>query len=241
MMKYIILLCLFSMHISGVTDYGENPVLETINWRQLSKDQREFKKFQKDVSDIDPLEQELKTLEYPEFLERLSDKTFSTNALKYAVLYKHPRFAALALNAGANARVDLKKIAAYPLLTVAVRNNDKESVRLLLEYGALVNDPAFTTGMTALHEAVLHNHVDIARLLLEYGADVDAKTVDGSTPLLIAIDVYNHNTVKSPMIQLLLEYNADVNVVTARGKQPLDFVKTRHVRALLLQKGARHA
>lgn len=63
----------------------------------------------------------------------------------------------------------------------------------LLDYGANPNartipNPGEGGAYTALHLAVQNGHTEVVGLLLQKGAKIDAKTSDGSTPLIIAAE-----------------------------------------------------
>src|SRR5206468_2050673 len=67
----------------------------------------------------------------------------------------------------------------------AIRNGDREAVRVLLKQRANVN-AAEADGTTALHWAVRVHDDDTARLLIRAGADVKAANRYGITPLSLA-------------------------------------------------------
>lgn len=69
----------------------------------------------------------------------------------------------------------------------AVERGDLNEVRRLVEGGAPL-DWSPEGGFGSLHKALEAGHADIADYLLERGADVNAKAVDGITPLHIVQD-----------------------------------------------------
>lgn len=69
----------------------------------------------------------------------------------------------------------------------AVEQGDLEEVKRLVEGGAPL-DWSPETGFGALHKALEDGRTDIAAYLLEKGADVNAKAIEGVTPLHIVGD-----------------------------------------------------
>jgi ankyrin repeat protein len=96
-----------------------------------------------------------------------------------------------------------------PLMYAALYGN-VESIRLLLDRGALVN-ATNDAGGTALMYAV--DDLAKTQLLLDRGADPNLRSGEGRTALLIAIS----NTGSYPIVKLLLERKADAKVVLPDG------------------------
>ena len=71
-------------------------------------------------------------------------------------------------------------------------------------------------------------------LLVRAGLDVNAKTMDGSTPLHVASGWYTIDA-----IQALLDAGADVNATNDSGETPLDLVEDDVIQSLLLEHGAK--
>jgi ankyrin repeat protein len=110
----------------------------------------------------------------------------------------HPDVARVLIEHGAD--VNLRSKAGLTALLLAVRQHDVESVRLLLEARADVNDkvasdPTATgprvsspgVGTNALRVAINHSYYDIAELLLDKGADPNATDSAGFTALHAAV------------------------------------------------------
>ena len=89
----------------------------------------------------------------------------------------------------------------------AIQTNNIDAVYALLEAGADVNEPAYTT-KTPLHYASHSRNKDILNLILSKGADLEAKTEQGFTPLSYAVGL-NH----PDNCRILLEAGAEVDSV----------------------------
>lgn len=92
------------------------------------------------------------------------------------------------------------------------------------------------TGLCLAHEAARLEQPEILELLVEAGADVEAKSIDGRTPLFEAACRNRLATVR-----MLLARGADPKVTTVRGKNNLAHVaarsNSRDLLALLLDAG----
>ena len=84
----------------------------------------------------------------------------------------------------------------------AARNGDTEIVRLLIEYGANVNEMN-DRGHTVLYCAGGHGHLATLQLLLENGADCDVKFTDDGKTLAEWLDQYPEDTRFTPIAQAL--------------------------------------
>ncbi len=96
-------------------------------------------------------------------------------------------------------------------LQMAVAFEDIECTKALIENGANVNI-MFSEGIggnTPLHLAVMAGNMDMIQLLLNNDADVNAKTINGKTPLHLAVDFSKGET---EIVKLLLGNGADPNV-----------------------------
>lgn len=123
---------------------------------------------------------EYASLSYKVFLEQLHNKTLSNKVLARTVrLYVKDRFVDIArrsLVAGADPNYR------HSLLQTAIWGH-VEIARLLLQYGARMNEQASDTGSTALHVAVRNKHLELVQVLLEHGADINMRDYRGNTPL----------------------------------------------------------
>jgi hypothetical protein len=87
-------------------------------------------------------------------------------------------------------------------------------------------------GRTPLHKHCMHRHIGIfylVKALLEHGADVNARNVDGETPLHISCN--NIETMKDTLVaEFLISKGADINVKDNRDKTPFEYIKDPKIR-----------
>jgi hypothetical protein len=86
-----------------------------------------------------------------------------------------------------------------------------EAVHWLLDRGAQINRPGLQ--WSALHYAVFNGHDPVARLLIERGADINARSTNGSTPLMMAA-----REGREGLARMLLEFGADTTVENDWGE-----------------------
>lgn len=99
-----------------------------------------------------------------------------------------------------------------PAIVVAAEQNRPDLVRLLVQYGASVNELTYQD-FSALHIAAVQDLATCA-VLLELGANVNARTaISGATPLLDAATDGN-----ASITQLLLDRGADPCAQGVRGR-----------------------
>ena len=108
-------------------------------------------------------------------------------------------------------------------LIIAAHNGHLNSVKILLQYGADIEDRGtlktgdeVIEGCTPLWAAADTGHLDVVKLLIEKNAEVDGRTSTGSTPLRVAAHEGHLDTVKC-----LVESGADVNARTIIENTPL--------------------
>ena len=108
-------------------------------------------------------------------------------------------------------------------LIIAAHNGHLNSVKILLQYGADIEDRGtlktgdeVIEGCTPLWAAADIGHLDVVKLLLEQNADIDSRTSSGSTPLRVAAHEGHLDVVRC-----LVESGADVNARTKYETTPL--------------------
>lgn len=97
------------------------------------------------------------------------------------------------------------------LMTAALGGN-LGIARMLIERGVPVNQP----GWTALHYCAAAGKADMCQFLLDKDADIDARSPNGTTPLMMAVREGHFDVVK-----LLVWEVADVNAENAEGATAL--------------------
>jgi hypothetical protein len=90
------------------------------------------------------------------------------------------------------------------------------AVKWLLAHGARVESEPMQWG--ALHYAVFAGHGEVAKLLLEHGADINARSTNGSSVLMMAVYEGHENLVRE-----LLARGADNSVRNDRGDDALSW------------------
>ncbi|SPR15120.1 ankyrin repeat-containing protein 16 [Orientia tsutsugamushi] len=100
----------------------------------------------------------------------------------------------------------------------AIRNDDINLVRLMLDSGADPNEQS-VYGATPLHIAIWYNRVDMIYLLLDKNANINAQNKDGRTPLHVAA----WHGMNDIIMQILPNSVANINLQDDYGKTLLHF------------------
>ena len=87
-----------------------------------------------------------------------------------------------------------------------------------------INQPLNKFGETFLHLAVQENNIETVQFLIANGADVNAKDIDGRSPLFHTV-LRNRNP-SLPLIQFMLEKEADNNLID-KGKHSILYFAAR--------------
>ena len=98
----------------------------------------------------------------------------------------------------------------------AIKRNDVNEVKKVIEQGADVNAPLYEFGLSPLTAAAMANSLDIAKLLIDNGADVNAKNdkdLSGGSTALIWSAGLGHLEI----LKLLIDNGADVNAKDETG------------------------
>ena len=100
-------------------------------------------------------------------------------------------------------------------LFIAVENGNVEIARMLLEFGAKINqrDSERQTPLMRLDD---DSNSEMVELLLQYGAKIDAEDKEGNTALILAAEYGN-----AEVVAALLKGNPEVNVANEDGQNAL--------------------
>ena len=152
-------------------------------------------------------------------LENNADTTVQDSSgatpLHEAVRYGNVEIAKALLNSGAsvNARDNLGKT---PVMLILPKNKTAEIYKLLISFRADLSQKDMF-GDTVLHTASMLNvGANTFSILIDGGADVDARNKEGVTPLAIAVQKNDLETVK-----LLTASGADIHTQDTNGNSPL--------------------
>ena len=115
-----------------------------------------------------------------------SEDNRKAKPIQWALRHKHIKLAELLLHFGAD--IDIRWRDGYAFINHEAKDGKNDTLRFMLENDADPNtrDKRYGAGTTPLHCAARHDRLNAADILLEFGADVNAKTVDGKTPLDMA-------------------------------------------------------
>lgn len=104
-------------------------------------------------------------------------------------------------------------------LMMAAIKGHAPSVALLLERGARVDNP---DGWTALHYAASGGHAEVARMLILRGANLDARSANGTTPVMLAARHQHFSA-----MELLADMGADLAARNDRHMGVIEYLE-RH-------------
>lgn len=118
----------------------------------------------------------------------------------------------------------------------AVKNNDLNLVKQIIDKESSVVNQKDKTGNTPLHGAAIIGSVPISEFLLSRGADINASNTMQSTPLHTAIENKQDDVAK-----LLIEKGANLNIKGRGGNTPLHaaaYSNRKEIAELLISGGA---
>ena len=146
----------------------------------------------------------------------LREKTHGPAIVMAAKLDSFKSLALLAVAPG----VDLEATDAsgQTALMMAAIKGHEPSVKLLLDRGAKVD----SDGWTALHYAASRGHAEVARMLILRGANLDARSANGTTPVMLAARNEHFST-----MELLADMGADLTARNENGWGVIEYLEAR--------------
>ncbi|AVV78177.1 MULTISPECIES: ankyrin repeat domain-containing protein [Leptospira] len=119
-----------------------------------------------------------------------------------------------------NQNVNLKDSLGNTPLILAVKSENLEMVRLLLEHTSIDLEIKGELQRTALMWAISWSNLEVTSLLLKKGAKVNARGLIRMTPLIYAMNSDDPNL---EIVKLLIDYGANVNDADSNGETSLRF------------------
>ncbi len=135
---------------------------------------------------------------------------YNEESFERCILDRNSRAVELFLQAGFSP--DAMDKNGVPLLSLAARTGDPNTARILLQAGARINQQSKDRGSSALMDACTGKALDIVKDLLAAGADVNLKSKDGQSALVIAVGLNNLEIAEE-----LLKSGADADDPDALG------------------------
>lgn len=99
-----------------------------------------------------------------------------------------------------------------PILNIAVRNDNEEFTKRLLELGADINAISKDRGYTAVMDAVWRGNLELTKLLITKGADLNTINKEGQNNLVLAVGAD-----KDKIVKLLVENGANPDIKDQMG------------------------
>lgn len=140
--------------------------------------------------------------------------TISTESFINSIEYNQPDVAFLFLRAGMDPNTIITETK-EPVIILASKNGNVKIVKLLIDFGADINNRD-TDGGTALIHAASNGNIEVEKVLLEAGADINAEDFNFGNALTAALVKGYINDVK-----LLISQGANVNYLNNLGQTPL--------------------
>ena len=122
---------------------------------------------------------------------------------------------------------DTRNKTGVPLLNIAARKGNWEILRLLIESGAELNIQADDRGTSALLDSVMSKNVDMVNDLIKAGANLNIKSKDGQTALVVAVGAGDEK-----LVEALLKAGADTEIPDSMGVSARKYASLFHKSAI---------
>ncbi|EAY08448.1 ankyrin repeat protein, putative [Trichomonas vaginalis G3] len=163
------------------------------------------------------------------------DQTNNINkCFLYSTNFNIPSLSEYFLSLGANINEKNMDGDEGTALQIAVTNNCKKLINLLLSHGINVNEKNYYAN-TALHIAVIFKRKEIIEQLISHGVNINEKDRRGRTSLHIAVGKNNNK-----IVDLLVSHCVNINEKDNDGDTALHIAayKTKEIVELLISHGA---
>ena len=118
---------------------------------------------------------------------------------------------------------DTRNKAGVPLLNIAARKGNWEILKLLVNSGAELNSQADDRGTSPLLDSVMSKNLDMVNALIEAGANLDIKSKDGQTALVVAVGAGDEK-----IVEVLLRAGADPDISDSMGVSARKYANLFH-------------
>lgn len=105
-----------------------------------------------------------------------------------------------------------------PMLNIAVRNDNEEFAKEIIEQGADINAVSKDRGYTAVMDAVWRGNEELTKLLISKGADLNTINKEGQNNLVLAVGAN-----KEKIVELLATNGADPDVPDMMGMSAYNY------------------
>jgi len=122
---------------------------------------------------------------------------------------------------------DTRNKAGVPLINIAARKGNWEILRLLIDSGAHLNMQADDRGTSALLDSVMSKNINMVNDLIKAGADLNIKSKDGQTALVVAV-----GTGDVKVVEALLKAGADPDIPDSMGVSARKYANLFHKSSL---------
>ena len=118
---------------------------------------------------------------------------------------------------------DTRDRAGVPIINIAARKGNREVTRFLILAGARLDQQAEDRGTSALIDSVMRKHYDVMTELIKAGSDVNIKSKDGQTALVVAVGADEEK-----MVEALLKAGADPDIPDSLGTSARKYAALFH-------------
>ena len=150
--------------------------------------------------------------------QELAEKNIVANSDIFATAIIESDFHIAELIYSVGVDINIADTEGTPMLNIAVRNENLDMVKWLVERNANINIVSEDRGYTPLMDAVWKNNQAIVEYLISMNADVNTVSKDGQPLSVIASGVGNINICK-----ILTEMGSDIHIKDAMGMSAYDY------------------